>query len=379
MADMTRSLRIGVDATSYLCAHPRGEGKTLARLYREIHTLAPEVEIVLFGEATPAARAMAAQTDWARVRLFSLPGFRWNTWENLGLPWQAWRAGCHVLHAASSGAPRWSPVPVVMTVHDLVPLLFDDGAGDGARERFGRRLRNGLRSAQEVITVSASTRRDLDTCFPGHGRPVTVVHWAGDHDGVPAAPRAPAATPGHVLAFGGTATRKNAEGTLRAFAHARAQCVAGPCPAPRLVMLGVTDAGLRTRLGSLAAELGLSDALDLPGFVSEADLAGYYRDASALLYLSLYEGFGMPLLEAMAHGVPVVASDVSSIPEVLGDSGVLVDPTDPAGAGAGLAALLADPDRLAERAAAGRARLAHFSWASSAAATLAILRRAATR
>src|SRR5258708_5499825 len=111
-------MRIGIDACSLLCPEPRGEGKALLRLYQEIARLAPGFEFIFFGERCAGFSAERLPIPNAKVVLFDCPGYRWNAWENLALPWQAWRHGCEVLHATSSGAPRWTPMPVVMTVHD---------------------------------------------------------------------------------------------------------------------------------------------------------------------------------------------------------------------------------------------------------------------
>ncbi|TAK91053.1 MAG: glycosyltransferase family 1 protein [Burkholderiaceae bacterium] len=358
-------MRIGIDASSLLCPEPRGEGKTLLRLYQEIARLRPDFEFVLFGDASAGKVVLPALPN-ARIVTFSCPGFRWNTWENVGLPWQAWRAGCDVLHATSSGAPRWTPLPVVMTVHDLIPLLFDDGQSLQERTRFAVRLRNGLRAARAVIAVSQHTQDDLLRLFSEHVPAIQVVPWGGDPVTGTVYPR-PVLDP-YVLAFGGGAPRKNTEFTIRSFAQAAADHVD-----IKLVILGVGRAVDQRRVMQIAAAQGIADRLVLPGFISEAQLPAYYQHALCLSYLSLYEGFGLPVLEAMSHGVPVLASARTSIPEVVGEAGVLVNPdrfTEVVTAFRELLEDVALRERLRKR---GVLRSSEFSWERCAKSIIAIL------
>src|SRR6185503_11785173 len=119
------------------------------------------------------------------------------------------------------------------------------------------------------------------------------------------------------------------------------------------------------------------DFVRLLDYVPETDLAGLYSGARAFVYPSLYEGFGFPVLEAMACGTPVICANTSSLPEVAGDAALLVDPTDTAALAAAIDRVLADPALCAELAAKGRAQAQKFSWERTAAETLAVLRQAA--
>ena len=152
----------------------------------------------------------------------------------------------------------------------------------------------------------------------------------------------------------------------------------GAAGALTLVLAGI-DRGLVDALQAQAAAAGLAEALTVLGVVSDARLDALYRDATALVYPSLYEGFGLPVLEAMARGTAVVASRASSIPEVLGDAGVLVEPTDSRAWADALQAVVADPARRASLAAAGAARAAGFTWTRTAQATYEVYEQAARR
>lgn len=351
-------MRIGIDATSLLCPEPRGEGKSLLRLYQEIARLRPDFNFVLFGERRVAQGAGAsAVLDLPRseIVLFDCPGHRWNLWENLALPWQAWRHRCDVLHATSSGTPKWAPMPVVMTVHDVIPLMFDDGLTAYARQRFQQRLHNGVHLAQRVITVSENTRIDLQSLFSARKIPVQVIPWGAD--AVPDTHYAKLVAGDYMLAFGGGARRKNTEMTLRAFAQA---CT--DFPSLHLVMLGMGKSADSEQFLQLATTLGIREKLVLPGFVSEAELPAYYQHAMCLCYLSLYEGFGVPLLEAMGQGLPILASNRTSIPEVVGEAALLVDPEQIDAIVSAMKKMVGNPDLRKELQRLAFARIKQFSW-----------------
>ena len=132
-------------------------------------------------------------------------------------------------------------------------------------------------------------------------------------------------------------------------------------------------------LQARAAAAGASDALAALGIVSDARLDALYREAAALVYPSLYEGFGLPVLEAMARGTPVIATRASSVPEVLGDAGVLLEPDDATGWVASLDAIIGQPERRAALAEAGRTRAAGFTWERTARETYEVYLRAVGR
>ena len=359
-------LRIAVDASSLLTRHPRGEGRSLLRLYEEIARVRPDWSFVFFGtEAPKSVDEIHDRIPRCDIRIFGMPGFRWNLWENLGLPIAAWRSGADLLHCASSGAPIWSPLPVVMTVHDVIPLLMDDGMDSNAVKRFRTRLSAGLRQSRSVIAVSDHTRLDLAGTMNADLDKIKVVHWGADSKSSCFADRP---NTGIVLGLGGGGWfRKNTPAMIRMFER-----VAAGDPTARLVILGVTDGTQRDQLQELISQLALESRVSLMGYVSNEELETLYKEASCLVYVSLYEGFGLPPLEAMVHGMPVVASNRSSIPEVIGDAGMLVDPENIGGIADAVLSLLHDQalhHQLSEKA-WHRAR--QFSWRNTAEKTVSI-------
>lgn len=373
-------LRVGVDARSAIGQHARGEGKCLIQLYQEIAKLRPEWQLVFFGMGPQTGGAKLKQAiPGAEVRCFELPGFRWNSWENIGLPALAAWHRVDVLHSFSSGAPRLALTPVVMTVHDIIPLIADDGLAPAEIERFRRRLSAGLHSACHVVTVSDNTRQDLLKAFDKLApERCSVIPWAG-----------PTPQPellaqklkhwdntfdeGHVLALGGGGSkRKNMPGVIAMFAQVLAQW-----PSARLRLIGVTSVAERESIGAQTRALGIAEKVEMSGYVSEQELEAAYLNANCLVYISTYEGFGLPPLEAMARGVPVIASSTSSIPEVVGDAAVTVDPDDTAAVAAAVLGLLADRPRCVELMKRGQQRAMMFSWQRAAESMIQVLERAA--
>jgi glycosyltransferase involved in cell wall biosynthesis len=259
-----------------------------------------------------------------------------------------------------------------MTVHDVIPLLFDDGADAATVRRFRQNLGHGLRQAKAVAAASESTRQDLMRLFPkmDSGR-AHVVYW-----GAPATPAQAGMADGvqteRVLVLGGGgAARKNMAGTLQMFAH-----VAKRQASALLTVIGATDAAERARLTAQAQALGLQDSVELCGFLPEIELDALYRSACCLVYLSLYEGFGLPPLEAMSRGLPVVASNRSSVPEVVGDAGLLVDPEDESQAAQAVLALLEQPALRKKLIQAGYLQARRFTWEKAATAMCELLESA---
>jgi glycosyltransferase involved in cell wall biosynthesis len=176
-----------------------------------------------------------------------------------------------------------------------------------------------------------------------------------------------------VLHVGDLHTRRNLGVVVEAVVAARRR--GGATTGLTLVLAGV-DRGLGPALGEAAARAGAAEAVIQLGPVSEDRLRALYRHARALVYPSLYEGFGLPVLEAMASGTPVIASRAASIPEVLGDAGVLLDPLDASAWTEAIVRVVSDETQRGTMSAAGIARAAGFTWERTARITFDVYRRA---
>ncbi len=365
-----KPLRIAVDARSLLCREPRGEGKSLLRLYQEMASLRPDIEAIFFGDHK-ARDFRGSLPPGARACMVDLPGDRFAAWENLYFPALARLKGCQIMHCTSSGTPRWCPLPTVMTVHDLIPILVDDGQTEQEKARFATRLKHGIRNAYRIITVSHHTKADLQRLFPDQKQNVEVIHWGGEPLGN-ASLRQPnqrdAESAPYLIAFGGGAKRKNTEFTLDRFI-----AIAHRVPALRLMLVGVSNPGQRAAISQKLERCQLSERVVLPGFVSEAELDQLVSQACALLYLSQYEGFGLPVLEAISHGVPVIAADRTSIPEILHGVPGCIALDHPEAVEEAMFAISTDPELRNSWQKAQSTVLPRFDWRETATRTLAVL------
>jgi glycosyltransferase involved in cell wall biosynthesis len=255
---------------------------------------------------------------------------------------------------------RRAAPPALTFVHDLAYRLRPQEVPWQQRLYLGTLVPKALRQSAALLVPSQATRADLLGEYPLAGL-ADRVHVVGE--GAPQLPP-PGELPGHLepgflLAVGTVEPRKNYPRLLDAYALLRRRRGAA---APRLVIAGRTGWNVDGLVGRLRAEPGV---LHLEG-PSDATLAALYEGAAALAFPSLYEGFGLPLLEAMARGVPAVVARAGALPELAAGAAVEVDPLDPEAIAAGLQQVLDDPDLRARLAAAGRVRAAEFTWESVA-------------
>jgi glycosyltransferase involved in cell wall biosynthesis len=261
-------------------------------------------------------------------------------------------------------------LPQVTTVHDLLPLLYPS---EYPRQQFYFRhyVPAVLRASRAILVISESTRRDLLRFYDVAPEKVHVVMSGYDAERfVPADPApAPDGEP-YVLYAGNVMPHKNLVRLVEAFA-----LVARRLPV-RLVLRGWGRPPHVRVLRERIATLGLEARVDWRPYAEDEELVTLYRGARALVLPSLHEGFGLTALEAMACGTPVVAAGVSSIPEVVGDAAVLVDPLDPASIAAGLCRILTEDGLGKDLRERGLERAGHFSWEATARAVQQAVARA---
>ncbi len=290
-----------------------------------------------------------------------------------GLPRLAHETQASLIHCTYI-APPHSPVPTVVTVHDVSFLRYPEAFTWRDRALLGTAVPFSARRAAAVITPSEHARREVIELL---GIPERRVHVTPEACGPEFQPVAAAERAGalrrcgvdgpYVLSLGNLQPRKNLARLLEAWRRLRdAGCLEGH----RLVLAGGLR-GKRAPVVRLVAGLGLTGNVLLPGYVAHADLPALYAAATAFVYPSLYEGFGLPVLEAMACGTPVTCSEAASLPEVSGDAALLFDPLNTDAIATALGALLADGGLRAALVACGFSRASTFSWAACARTTLA--------
>ena len=300
-------------------------------------------------------------------------------WSAVGLPRAAARAAVDVIHAPAYTAPLWSKVPVVLTIHDVSYERHPEWypyQREAVRRMFYRRS---ARAAARVLTDSEFSAGEIAAAYQIPRERITVAplgvsdHFAPvdrPNETLPAGITTP-----FLLHVGDLHERRN----LPVVVHAMFEAQRRPGMPPLSLVLAGVDRGIGDRLRGYAREANSPEAVVCLGAVTDSQLLMLYRAAAALVYPSRYEGFGLPVLEAMACGTPVIASRAASIPEVLGDAGTLLDPDDEPGWADEIARVIGDEFHSARLRKAGLTRAKEFSWARTASLTLATYRQVATR
>jgi glycosyltransferase involved in cell wall biosynthesis len=302
---------------------------------------------------------------------------QWVVGEQTLLPRLAKREGVELVHSLASTAPAWGRFRRVVTVHDLIYARFPD-AHAGIRDRgMGVLVPLAVRRSDRVIAISQSTREDLMGLLGTPGEKIDVVPQGLRAPGGGSAPPPIAEIRARfdlgerrvLLSLSAKRPHKNLLALIGALARVPSE------RRPLLVLPGYRtwhESELRER----ADALGVQDDVRFPGWLSGEEIEGLWGVADAFVYPSLYEGFGLPVLEAMARGVPVACSNASSLPEVAGDAALLFDPTDEAAIATGIERLLSDRREAERLRARGLERARQFTWERTARLTLESYRRA---
>jgi glycosyltransferase involved in cell wall biosynthesis len=317
-------------------------------------------------------------TPGVRCSLTRLPTHRPQVrivWEQLVQPWAARRAGVDLVHAPAFVGPLVGSPPFVVTIHDLSFVGYPQNFRSGNRAYLRLFTRLSVHTARRVIAVSHSTREDLARFYGLSPRKVDVVYNGVDPAFRPmpadevAAFRVRRGLPDRFILFVGTLEpRKNIARLISAYAQV-------PQPRPPLLLVG-GKGWLYDDIFRRVESLGLTGEVNFVGYVEAAELPAWYNAALLFVYPSLYEGFGLPVLEAMACGTPVVSSTASSLPEVTGEAGILVDPHDTDALAGAIRRLAGDASLRDELATAGVRQAARFSWSETARGTARCFRRA---
>ena len=359
---------LGIDASRALSTAPTGtEGYSYHLIRALLPYLSPDYRTRLYFRSAPDPDVFPG----AELRVIPFP----RLWTHLRLSWEMARHPPDLLFVPAHVLPPVRPRRTLVTIHDLGYRYFPEAHPRRQRLYLDWSTRWNARVAGHILADSCATRDALVQAYGIDAAKITVAYPGYDSDlapvrdaGVLAAVRARYAIPGpYILFMGRLQPRKNLARLIEAFAR-----LAADRPALTLVLAG--PAGwLAEPIHARVRELGLEARVLFPGYVAAADKAALLSGAAVFAYPSLYEGFGFPALEAQACGVPLLASATSSLPEVVGAGGLLVDPLDTSAIAAGLARLLDDNDLRHALIARGVANLRRFSWEATARAVLTVI------
>lgn len=367
-------MRIGIDATFIGTRKPTGLAvytwnivNELARIHDDIILWTSED----YGFSVPPESIRYAMRAWSFMgeQRFMIRPF----WMEFVLPHLIRKEKVDILFSTVPGGMGKCPVPHVITVHDIIPLTYPVDHPPSVQWNFKHRLPRFLNNAAAVIADSVFTKQDLITHYgidPSH---ISVIELAYD-----ASNFRPVDSPGTLETFGlrrdeyiatvGNATlRKNLEILIEALGGVRERIP------HKLVLAGPVTPDQEQRLRRVARRHGVEDRMVFTGYIPYPDLPAIYSGAALFAYPSLYEGFGLPVLEAMACGTPVIASNTTSVPEVAGPAALLVDPKNHADISTAMCRIIEDVDFRESLRVAGLERVSNFSWELSARRTLAVL------
>jgi glycosyltransferase involved in cell wall biosynthesis len=292
-------------------------------------------------------------------------------------PWALRRIGAHLVHEPAFVGPLLAPCPMVVTIHDLSFIRFPELFHPANRFYLKVLTRLSAHRARRLIAVSAHTAAETTRLLGVPPERIDVIHHGVDPAFRPLAAGEVAAfrqrqeLPERFVFFVGTLEpRKNLVRLVEAFAriHKNNDRVG-------LVLAG-GKGWLYDELFATVEALGLGKEVFFPGYVMNDELPLWYNAAAALAYPSVYEGFGMPVLEAQACGTPVLTSNISSLPEAAGDAALMVNPYDVEALAAGLHWLLTDEPLRHELRSAGLSHARRFTWSHTAQETMRVYRRA---
>jgi glycosyltransferase involved in cell wall biosynthesis len=376
---VSRGLRIGLNL-AYLVEDSGGSGRYARELIPALLQAEPGIEITAWvGSTAPEHlnhEPWAGELRWVRLPVPGI-GSPWHMWHELvGIGLAARRRRLDVVHGLANLIPVVTPgVASVVTILDVI-WMHHPRAMD-TRARVAMRTLAPLcgHAADRVIAISDAAAHDISNMLnidigkfdvtplgitPPLGVPAQAVATVRERLGLRDGPL--------VLCVAAKRAHKNLDGVIRAIALL-------PEPRPLLTMPGSPTA-YEDELRALADELGVADDVAFPAWIDELDLEALYAQAACFVLPSFQEGFGLPVLEAMARGVPVACSNTSSLPEVAGDAALLFDPYDEAAIAAQLQRLLNDDALASELAERGRRRSERFTWKRTAELTLDSYRRA---
>lgn len=369
-------MRIGLDG--YPLTEPRtGVGHYTFELARALAVAYPLDQFELISpkpfDESVVARERVANLSFIKGKSSSIRGHWWS----VGLPLYAKRAGLDLFHGTNFELPLWSRRRTVLTIHDLSALRYPELHRPRLARRARVRLPLAAKLARAIITPTEAVKQEVCSQFRLKAEKVTAIHEAPRSvfqplplDETFEIRRRLEIEDDFLLFVGTLEPRKNLLTLLKAFD----QILRHTSWLPQLVVAG--GAGwLMDETFSFMKESGINEHLRLVGYLDDLDLRALYSSCKAFIYPSLYEGFGLPPLEAMACGAPVVATRIPALQETLGDAAILIEPVDVDGLARAIIDILANQERRNDLISLGLRQAARFSWENAAKQTYEVYQK----
>jgi glycosyltransferase involved in cell wall biosynthesis len=340
-----------------------------------------ELDVTVFTHlpsSSHQARGRSTSLNWHTSRWATDSPWSRILWEQFVQPWVLWRSQMDLLHAPAFVSPLLTPVPTLVTIHDLSFIRFPELFRPLNRLYLSVMTRFSCRRARRIIAVSEATAVETATLLDVPLERIDVIPHGVDHsrfrplsDERIATFRREKGLPDRYILFLGTLEpRKNLLALVEAYADVRLAH-----PDTQLVIAG-GKGWYYQEIFQRVEQLNLLNTVRFTGFVPDEELPLWYNAATVFVYPSLYEGFGLPLLEAMSCGVPVIGADASCTPDVVGTAGLLFSPNDDQALVEGLVSLLNDATLRRQLSEQGLCRAARFTWEAASQATVDSYRRA---
>ncbi len=368
-------MKIGINTLFF--RHPAsGSGQYLLHLLRALAEVDQQNRYVLLGPE-PSLQGNSTP-DTFPYQVTPIPGFATRNasieklvWEQFTAPAAAHRAGVDLYHVPYFAPPYFPRTPGVVTIHDVIPLRLPAYQASARTKAYTQLIARAAHKATLIITISQHAKQDIIDALKLPAERIRVIYEAAGDEYQPVADPATLAkararyglNERYILYIGGLDQRKNVPQLVRAFAYLSRQMQSGPLfPDPRPV----------------AADLGMTGQI-IYRFIEEEDKPALYSDASVFVFPSLYEGFGLTPLEAMSCGAPVICSNRTSLPEVVGDAAISMDPEDTHKMVEAMHSVLSNSDLRADLRARSLQRAAQFNWRKTATETIAAYEEAYKR
>lgn len=364
-------LRVGLVARCLNTQHVRGMGRYVYEVLQQSKHEA-DLEWCLF--ANNPEKPMVYPPDIpAQADVFEFKGDRFRFWEQLGVPIRCIKRNVDLLHCTESTLPLWQPKPTVVTVHDT---LMWDGPFENKTDRFyfNQVLPAAMKKAAAVITISESSKNDILGKWPWLESKLTVIphgisqaYFVAEYPDLPSRLKIKLGDTPYIVYLGGPMERKRFSWALEVFARVHKTPI-------KMVVCGFGQEARDKAVDTLPLEL--KDKVVFADFLSDDELLSVYKNSRAVLYPTLYEGFGFPAIESQAAGAPVLFSALGSLKELIGPLAIVLPPDDIDAWVTALEEAVTMGEQKTLKAKSAQEWAKNFSWAESAKRHFAVYREA---